>query len=1250
MRFILSALIVLFAQCSFAQDFNQAVQLLNQNKREEAKAALKKIPATDADYLNAQLGLTILNIDNGAFDEAFTAFNQFVQSHPNPYPYIYALWDKGLFSYDNVTGSSSALQTFMKNLMNNTKAPVSLRAMATNSTANRLFSQTNIKEAKQLFDQLGDVRNWATVGEFENISASGFNKDFGVLAHPENDYVFKNNIGAPVKWFNIDDSRADRWLDLVYNYDISNSIVYTQTFLQTDADKDVTMLLGVSGSVKVWINDYLVATESEERNTDLDLYAYKVKLQKGTNRILIQIGASEITRSNFLLRFADNAGNLFTGYKTSQTYSPYTKAQAYEVQKIPFFAEQYFEDKIAHNTATFFDRLLLSGVYGRNEKKYEGRKIAEQIKKEAPKSTIVSEAIIEAYSRDNDNTDLTREVEFIKTNDPESLIGIALLHEDAMKKEDYEEADKLVKKRIAMYGSNEETEMQIINILAQKKDYESLLKEADKAYKQYPGSATFTKMQYNIAQNVNKDVAKATVILENYLKTHYNESITETVINDKMKIGKKAEGFKLYNDLLSAKPYATGWYNRMAGKYYDMQDYTQAAKYEEEAIKRAPYLGSFYNTKGLIYDAAGKKTEAVECFKKAVQYSPNDYDARRKLRELEGKKDLFTNFKQNNIDSIYKNSPKPAAYPNDNSIYLLKDMQQVIYPENGASEEKNQVVVKILNQAGIDVWKEVSIPYNSYTQRLVITKSEILKKDGSKVQAESNDNQIVFSSLEVGDAIHIDYKLETSSYGKLSEHFWEEFDFNGSYPTKIARYNLLVPGNRKFEFKMYNSTLKPTITDMADGYKMYNWEKQDNPRIEQESLMPAYSDIAEKVVISSIPDWNYVANWYSDLSNVKVKADFEIKQTIKELLQGKEKLSEIERAKVIYDYIEANLNYSNVPFLHSALTPQRASRTLNSRLGDCKDLAVLFTSMAKEAGLNANLVLVDTRDEGDKNLDLPMIGFNHCIAQLHTSNGKMYLIELTDNQLPFGAMPVTLINATGLYIPKDGGQTTNASLVKLNTENRILNTIERTSTLSFNGTSVTVDRVYKKTGAETSTTRNNYRNLSEEDSRKSIIKALSSEFATPVTLKNFTISNLDTLSDSIIVKYNAVITNYTTEIASMQIVKLPWSDAFGSMDFVSLDKRTHPLNIWEYTTTPFDRETMTIMFPQGKKLVEVPQNVNIACPGLSYNLTYTVKPDRLIVKREVKYLKEIISIEEYDDFKNVVSKLIEADKKQLAFK
>ena len=1243
------ALFLLFTitYCS-AQDLTKAMDLFAQNKRTESANMLKSLVNDKTQGTEALLALTVLEIDNEHLDQAFGYFNQFVRRHPDPYPYIYALWNKGIFNIQSAPARDS-VKVLMNTILSDSRANATMKAMAYSHLGAKLMSENKISQSREMFSNLGDVRNWSTVGVFENISASGFHKNVGPLEHPEAGYSFKNNIGTAVQWFNIPDARIDRWLDMEFHYNIDNSIIYAQTFLESASDQDVVLLLGVSGSIKLWLNDFNIVSEQEERNTDFDVYNYKVKLQKGTNRILVQLGSSEISRSNFMLRLAGTDGKLLTNLNTSPTYKPYKKASAYPLEKLPFFAEQYFEGRLAVQKATLLDKLMLSAIYSHNDKTYDNRKITKLLKQEAPKNTIVSESMVVAYNQDNNNTDLTREMEFIKSNDPESLIGLQYRYNDAVNKEDFEEAGKLLNRRIELYGSNADTDLKLINLFGRKKDLDNLLKQFETSIKKYPNDASFVAIDYRLQQEVYKNPKKAIDLLENFLKTNYSEDLMMALANDKMKQNKKEEGFNLLKKMIETKPYATGWYSNMADKYFEQRDYKSSADYLQKAIDMAPYVGNFYFSKGLVYDAAGKKEEAIPYLKKAMQYSPSNYAARRKLLEMEGKKDVFKYFKENDVSVLFKSAPSATEYPNDNSIFLLRDMQEVIYPENGASEEKDEYLIKIFNQDGIEDWKQVNVPYNSYNQRLIFDKAEIFKKDGSKVQAETNDNQVVFSSLETGDAIHISYRLENTNHGKLAEHFWSDFAFNSTYPAKISRYSILVPNERKFTSQTYNTNLKPQVTDAGSDNKLWVWEMNDVPRIEGESYMPAYSDISQKLVITSIPDWSYVANWYSDLSNVKVKADFEIKEKVQELFAGKEKLSDLEKAKIIYNYIEENYSYSDVPFLHSALTPQRASRTLDSRLGDCKDLAVLFTSMAREVGLDANLVLVDTREQGDKDLDLPEIGFNHCIAQLK-AGGKNYFIELTDKYLPFGAMSPSLVNANGLLIPKDGESASNAGLIKLNSNDRVQNTVTRSTSLKINGTGAEINRKTRLAGSETSLIRSKFQNLSRDDRDKQVLQTLTNEFKNAVKLQSAKWQNLNELSDSASSDFTFTLSNYVGDIAGMKVISLPWTDSYGSLEFVSLENRAFPINMWELSSTPYDKEVMTITLPAGSQWLPLPKNVNINSSALTYSLSYEMKPGKVVVTRTVKYLKDQVPVNEYAAFREVVHKMAEADKKQIAFK
>ena len=303
--------------------------------------------------------------------------------------------------------------------------------------------------------------------------------------------------------------------------------------------------------------------------------------------------------------------------------------------------------------------------------------------------------------------------------------------------------------------------------------------------------------------------------------------------------------------------------------------------------------------------------------------------------------------------------------------------------------------------------------------------------------------------------------------------------------------------------------------------------------------------------------------------------------------------------------------------------------------------------MAREAGLNANLVLVQTRDQGDTNLDLPTIEFNHCIAQLQ-SGGKSYLVELTNNHLPFASMSNNLIHANGLSMSKDSTGTT--KLIKLDSRYRTSNTVTRNCTIRLKGTAASLERSNISTGSEAGRVRSGYRDQSDEDRKKQLTSSLSNEFAKNIVLQQMNISNLNNLSDTIKMHYQFTVDNYTSEVAGMQILAFPWVDTYGSLSFISMEKRQFPINLWSFSSTPVDKETITFILPAGKKLLEAPKNISYSCPALSYSLHFEVKTDRIIATREVRYLKEEVSTTEYAAFKEMINKMVAADKKQIAFK
>ena len=1224
----------------------QGWEAFNHNKRSEAKAAFIKA-AGDADTkADANLALAMVWWSEDKDDEGSKALQNFFNASPDPYPYLYALWTSPIGFSDYSKKKDDKLK-FLKKLVEDNKANGTLKAMAHSMLGKHYESTGEFKKAIEEYEQLGTLNNWQVLGTFDNSSGSGFNKDFGALANPKPDAVFKNKVNADVKWYTPPHERMDRWFDFDYYFVIGNSVLYAQTFLKSDADREVFFRSGNSGSLKIWVNDKLVTNISEERNCDLDIYINTVKLAKGYNRILVQIGESETGRANFMLRATDKDGNPVKGLSTTATYQPYPLAADYTVNTSTLFAEDFFENKIREEPDNLWNYLLLSDVYLRNDKVYEARKALKKARELAPESSFVGIRLIEAYGRDNNVTDLTKEYEKLKSNDPDCPYAIKGLIEEARQKENYDEEEKMLEKYKSVYGEDEYSDMVALGIIASRNKYEEVVTRAHQLFEKYPNNYEMMNLAYTIERNSSKDLAKANLILKAYLKNNYSDKVMVALATNYFDLGNKKEGFELYNQRIENYPYSIGFYTDLSDLYYAAQDYDNALKYELKALEFVPYIGGYWNKIGAIYEAMKKNELAEDAFKKAIYYTPTNYEARKQLRKLQGKKDLFENFEKADAYDLFKKSPKAEDYPDDNSVILLNDIQRVVYPE-GATEEHVEVLVKVFNQPGIEAWKEYAIGYNRYRQRLLIDKAEVLKKDGNKVQAEKNDDQMVFTNLEAGDAIHVSYRIENYNTGKLAAHFWDQFNFNFDFPAKICRYSLLLPASEQFKSEVLHADIKPVVKDV-DDMKLYVWEAKDPAAIKPESNMPALSDVGTILDISTIPDWKYVSNWYSDLSTNLAKTDFEIKETVAELFKDKKGLTDLQKAKVIYEFIEANVSYSNVSFLHGPIIPQKASRTLNTKLGDCKDVSTLFVAMCKEAGLKANLILVDTRDNGDQHLNLPSIDFNHCVAQLQVS-GKKYYVELTDQKLSFGCIPTIDLNSNILFIPRDG-DTAATQLSKFNSKNRTLNGIIRQTDLKFDNNDIIFVRNNIKTGMFASQMRSDYADKGKDKQEKQMTQAIASDFKTPTKLLSLTLRDVKTLSDSFSYEYSFNIKNALTEVVGIKIFSIPWSDGIHTLDFLTLETRKYPFLVWSFNAAEFAKETVNIEIPKGKTLAEQPKSVTLTCSAADYSLTYnTSTPGKLKAVREIKYKKDLVMPQDYEQFREFFNKVAEADSKQLGFK
>lgn len=1239
--YLLSISLLICCNAIAQNSLKSAWESFLKNDNEAARKSFEELSKNPEFAKEAYLSLSLLAEMEQKDEDAFKHFQKFYLSDKDAAaPYLYALWRSPAVnnSYGKITPAASVL---MNEIIKNKAYDGSLNAMAYAVLGKHFNSVKKRMDADKAFSQIGSIDQWLITSTFENISTSGFDKVHAPILNPQTDATFTGKRNIAFGWRKVPHLKRDKWFDFTFYDDPFNAIVFAQTFVYSPTDVEGQLRFGVSGSAKVWVNDQLLISEAEERNNDLDSYASSVKLNKGYNRILVQIGESYANNSNFLLRLTDNNGYAIPNLTHTTDYQAYQKESTFKPVSIVPTAYTHFKKLIASDSSNYLNQLLLAKLYLRDDFVFEPRIILEKLKQKFPQSTYVNTLMIALHSKEDNRTGVETLQEEIKTYDPESTYALWLAYSEYFNQENFDKCEEILNELEKRFGEDKDIISKKISLAGKRNQQEKIIGLVEKAYKTWPEVKGFSYLKYVLEKEVKKN-AQADAIIVKYLNENDDYEYATMLSNAYFNKGNSKAGLDVYLEKLKTDPVSTGIYSDLSAKYYALQKHDKAEEYLNQAIALAPYIASYHNSLGTIYEARKEPAKAEEEYKKSLNINPNDYEALEKLRKLKNNKDVFSYFEQPNIVELVKSAPKATDYPDDHAVILNEEVQAVVY-ENGGSEEKHFVTSKILTQKGLENYKQYNISYNS-DQSLTVEVAETIKANGSKTPAEQSEGELVFTNLEVGDVINIRYKLRNYNMGSLKSHFWTSFYFSHGSPYVNTKYSLLISKNKKFNYKFSLNDI-PVKKVAADEFDLYKWEANKVEGMTYEDKMPPLDDVANMLYISTIPDWQFVANWYNNLATAKARSSYEIKNVTDELFSGKN-FSDIQKVRKIYDYITQNISYSSVSFRQSGIVPQSPATVINSRIGDCKDVSTLFVAMCKQVGVDAELVLVKTRDNGQNTLLLPSIDFNHCIAKANV-NGAEHYIELTSSVLPFSSFSNEDLGASILPINANSNK-----LVKLQPKNRVQNRMSYTTKVLVKDADMQLTETNFCTGSVASFIRNGFKDLSVKDQLKKMKEDISAKYPDNEAI-SLSFENLDpkkALSDTLKASSSYNLLKVCKPVAGMLIFSLPWTTSVSPSSLTITEPRHFGVDLNQLFWSDLNDEQIELTLPAGKKLIEAVKPLNIDNEYFSYKLNSFIKGNSIIIKREMSLKKDFVSKEKVVEFNNLYKQVVEADNQQLAYK
>ncbi len=1235
--------VIVFVNSVIGQtNYQQGWDALNNANVDDAVMHFEKALAENETDENTLLCLTFLYSQRNKAKKAAIHFEQYMKTAENPYPALYAMWfENGVLGEDSKKEKHQLelLKSLSKDKNNKLERAVLYKFF-------RHYTMSNDLKGMQKFsDQLITLNTWGLAGPFDNVMNNGFDKDFGVLKNPKEDATFASKYGAEINWFTPKKKSRDGYLSANEYFYADNAIMYAQTFVKaTDTEKEILLKAGYSGSLKIWVNDEVIYAEKKRRRTELDFYTFKLKLNKGYNRILVQLGDYNEQAASFSMRITDLENNPIA-LEQSATYQPYITGPT-QAEAIKHFAVAYFESKNTDEN-DLLHNILLAKAYERSFELQKAEAIYENILVKHPKNYFALRNLVLLYGKSGNTTNQNKYYSLFEESYPHSLDILSNDIKEALNEKDKAKYKKLTKIFLDKYpGLREEFGFKL-GLAGLEEDYKRILSLVDDLYKNFPNDYTALTSKYKLEKNHYSNPEKAKQLLVDYLKENYAFSIVEELGGIYIEEGKFDKAQKLFET--SAKHIVGDFFSKrlIVNLLSRQEKYKEGIAICKEMLKNTP---SDYRVMQDIARLAlfekDQKT-ALEYYRKSIEYYPFSFETNEKIRELEGKEkamDFVPEVDPVALLKAYESKGKPAV---KKSFDVVLEKKSTILFKSSAQGMSHSYLIKINDETAIENWQQASFSAKP-NFRMNIKEALTVKKNGEKIDAERSGGEVVFTNLEIGDYVFVHYVETQVSGGKTTKFISDTFPLNASVPCHKLDYNLYVEEGLAIKETISLGNLKPT-KETKQGFVHYNWTKENPKVLKEEKYAVPFNDLAEMVHFSVNHSWDEIVQWYSDLSAHQARPDYTIEKIAKDLFEGKS-LSVDEKFHAIYDFVCKNIQYSYIDFRQSGYIPQKASNIYHSRLGDCKDVSTLFVSIARSIGLKANLVLINTSDNGQKSVVLPSLNFNHCIVKAYDGTKTKYL-ELTDPNLPYGYLYSYHKNAPILEIPYEDEQH-KSQLEYLDFNKGYENTVSRVTMVEVqddNVMKIKSDNVKRGTLAGHSCS--TYFNVDETERRDILKNALSPKFQSGISIDEFTFSSLAPLEDFTEYSYSYTVANEILKLGSMKSLKIPFSDVIIRMSLFEDGEREFDFDYIYYEHIENYEETLNINLGANRALVEVPENVHLEYNKNIYDLKFEkTAANQLKVHRSYRVNRENIKAEDFKDFRAFMTKVNEAEHTHLLYK
>ncbi|WP_416444432.1 DUF3857 domain-containing protein [Leeuwenhoekiella sp. A16] len=609
---------------------------------------------------------------------------------------------------------------------------------------------------------------------------------------------------------------------------------------------------------------------------------------------------------------------------------------------------------------------------------------------------------------------------------------------------------------------------------------------------------------------------------------------------------------------------------------------------------------------------------------------------------------LFYNWGQAqnyNYGKVSKEELRLATYPDDSTASaVILHRGRETYFEYDSSDgwiivSEVQERIKILNKEGLDYATQKISFYNDGSAEEEVRKIEaltfnlederIVKTDLDEegiFEEENNEHWTTISlalpNVKVGSVIEYKYKL-ISPFFKIDDLIFQEkipVD-NVTFKVRIPpffTFNRLRKGYFEIEPKDHlkkrsmsvswaqegaygGSTMRTNSGVMNFSELISDFEMQHIPALHEEPYVNNIENYQFKIVyeLQSVKNASGKEKKYASTWEDVAKSIFESENFGEQLVKPRflkndydrinnQSVKLTERLQIAFDFIKEHMTWNGDKRKY---VEEDLSKAYDKGSGNSAEINLMLTALLREVGLDANPVLISTRDNG-----FPMFptreGYNYVIASVRL-NGELILLDATEKFSVPNLLPARVYNWKGRLINKNGASEEVELYSDVPAHKNTLISAEIDQNGAIIGKSSTRFMALDAL---------NYRreNANKEPETLATQKADENNLA---EVYDLSIENIDELDSPVIETYNFEI-GHGADIIGDKLYFTPLLYTALNASPFTLEERQYPVDF----VHPFSlSKIVNLKYPDNYKVESIPEPLNVALPnGLGtflYNIT-----------------------------------------------